>query len=216
MSSVSDETEYYSTTPAPEFRAMESPRRTGHPSNKPEASYLSSAAPELAPATAGIHPLFSNGPSRNTETYVGYPINGYSQENEGLATHSDYGHDSIISTIGMTSGYVSPHTSVTAMPSTPLYSFDEEYADDSFSAYPLPDGSVPSYPGASGYDPNMIRAFESLSRLSDSQQQEILAYLQKRRNVIQPAENTLSLGFSGYRGPIPRSNPLLGMKTSQS
>ncbi|KAH8167191.1 hypothetical protein CIB48_g1049 [Xylaria polymorpha] len=209
MSSVSDETEYNPTTPAPEFRAMESTGKMRHSSNSPAPYYLS-AVPALTSVPEGIHPLPSNGPNRDTEVYARYSMKGYgAQETEALATqHAGYADDPNVSTIGMNSGYVSPLPSVTPMPSTPMFPFDEEFMGDSFGAYPSPDGSVPGFPVASSYDPNMINALESLSRLNDTQQQQIVAYIQKRRSgVLTTAENSFHLGYGGYHVPVPRSSP---------
>ncbi|TGJ78151.1 hypothetical protein E0Z10_g10611 [Xylaria hypoxylon] len=219
MSSVSDETEYNSTTPGPEFRAMESTRRTRHSSHSP-APYYISAVPALASVSAGIQPPPSNGPNGpngpncDTEAYVGYSMKDYGQETERLAAHAEYAHNPNISTIGMSSGYISPLPSVTSMPSTPMFPFDDEFMGGSFSAYPPPDGGVPSFPATSGYDSNMINALQSLSRLNDSQQQQIVAYIQKKRNPIQPtaADHTFDFSYGGYHVPVPRSSPLPGMK----
>ncbi|KAI3329178.1 hypothetical protein HD806DRAFT_548315 [Xylariaceae sp. AK1471] len=195
MSSVSDETEFNPTTPALEFRAMEEPHRSRHSSDSPAPFYLP-PVPALAPMAAGIQPLSSNGPSCDTETYVSYPMSGYSQENDEIATHAEYARDSIV---GMSSDYGSPHSSVTPMPSTPLFPYNEEFVGDAFSAYPLPDGSMPSFSATSGYDPNMINALQSISRLNDSQQQEIVAYLQKKRSLVQPPMADHTYGLVTYR-----------------
>ncbi|KAI0459387.1 hypothetical protein F5B21DRAFT_299951 [Xylaria acuta] len=212
MSSVSDETEYNSTTPAPEFRAMESTGKTRHSSNSPVPYYMS-AVPGLASVPAGIHHLPSNGPNRDTEAYASYSVKDYGgQEAERLATqHAGYADEPNISTIGMSSGYVSPLPSVTPMPSTPMFPFDEEFMGDSFSAYPPPDSSVPGFPVTSGYDPNMINALQSLSRLNDTQQQQIVAYIQKRRGMQPTAtDNPFHLGYGSYHIPVPRSSPVSG------
>ncbi|KAJ8121220.1 hypothetical protein ONZ43_g2276 [Nemania bipapillata] len=198
MSSVSDETEYGSNTPAPEFRAAEATSRTRLPSNSP-APYYMSAAPVMAPVPASIQPLPS------TEPYVSYSVRDYDQEAERFVRHAEYATEPSISTIGMTSGYISSLPAVTPLPSTPMFPFEEEPISDSFSAYPLPDGSVPSLPASLGYDSNMITALQSLSRLSDSQQQQVVAYIQKNRNRAQSAaaEHAFHPGYSGYHVPIP-------------
>ncbi|KAI0486208.1 hypothetical protein F4859DRAFT_361107 [Xylaria cf. heliscus] len=205
MSSVSDETEYNSTTPASEFRAIESTSRTRHSSDSPVPYYMS-AIPTLAPVPAGIHQLPSNGPNRDTEVYASYSVKDYGGQD------ADYADDPTISTIGMSSGYVSPLPSVTPLPSTPMFPFDEEFMGDSFSAYPPLGSSVPGFPPAPGYDPNMINALQSLSRLNDTQQQQIVAYIQKRRSGMQPAatDNPFHLGYGGYHVPVPRSSPVSG------
>ncbi|KAI0400321.1 hypothetical protein F4802DRAFT_500653 [Xylaria palmicola] len=224
MSSVSDETDYNSTTSAPDFRAMESTtsRTARHASNSPAPYYLS-AMPALAPAAAapGLQPLPSNGPSHNTEAYISYAAKDY----EGLATHAGYSSDPGISTMGMSSGYVSPLSAAAPMPSTPMFPFDDEFmgGGDAFgSAYPQPDGtgfadaSVSASASASGCDPNMINALQSLSRLSDSQQQQIVAFIQKRRTAaLHPAAAAPDhafhhhLGYGPYQHvPVPpRSSP---------
>ncbi|KAI8947694.1 hypothetical protein F4801DRAFT_494088 [Xylaria longipes] len=215
MSSVSDETEYNSTTAASEFRAMESTGKTRHSSNSP-APYYMSAVPALASVPAGIHHLPSNGPNRDTEAYASsYSVKDYGgQEAERLATqHAGYADDPIISTIGMSSGYASPLPSVTPMPSTPMFPFDEEFVGDSFNVYPPPDSSALGFPVASGYDPNMINALQSLSRLNDTQQQQIVALIQKRREMPPTAtDNAFHLGYSDYHVPVPRSSPAAGEK----
>ncbi|KAI0555350.1 hypothetical protein F4679DRAFT_165378 [Xylaria curta] len=210
MSSVSDETEYNSTATAPEFRAIETTGKTS------PASYYMSAVPALAsvPVPAGIHHLPSNGPNHETEAYASYSVKNYGiQETERFATqHAGYIDDSNISTIGISSGYVSPLPSVTPMPSTPMFPFDEEFVGDSFSAYPPIDTGAPSFPTSPGYDTNMINALQSVSRLNDTQQQQIMAYLQKRRSGMQQTatDNPFHPGYNGYQVPVPRSNPVSG------
>ncbi|KAI1132049.1 hypothetical protein F5Y10DRAFT_16296 [Nemania abortiva] len=208
MSSVSDETEYNSTTPAPEFRAMEPTSRNRLPSNSP-ASYFMSAVPVLAPIPASIQPLPSNSLNRDMEAYAGYSVKDYEQEAERFARHAEYASDPSISAIGLSSGYVSSLPSVTPMPSTPMFPFDDESMGDSFSAYPLPDGSMPDFPASVGYDSNMINALQSLSRLNDSQQQQIVAYIQKKRDVMQSAasDHAFHPGYGGYHVPIPGMRP---------
>ncbi|KAJ2992553.1 hypothetical protein NUW58_g2125 [Xylaria curta] len=208
MSSVSDETEYNSPAPAPEFRVMESTSRTRHSSNSP-APYYMSAIPALAPVSAGIQPVPSNGPNRDTEAYVSYSVKDYGQEAERLATHSGYASDPNVSSIGISSGCVSPLPPTTSMPSTPMFPFDDDFLGESFGTYPLPDGSMSSFPAVPGYDSNMMNALQCLSRLDDSQQQQLVAYIQKRRNVVQPttADHPFHLGYGGYHVPVPRSSP---------
>ncbi|RWA11378.1 hypothetical protein EKO27_g3699 [Xylaria grammica] len=215
MSSVSDETEYNSTTPAPEFFTIESARRTRHSSHSP-APYYVSAVPALAPVPVGIVPLPSNSSNSDAEAYASYPVKDYGQETERLATHAEYAHDSNISIIGMSPSYVPPLPPVTSMPSTPMFPFEEEFIGSSFSAYPLPDDNVPNFPAISGYDSNMINALQSLSRLNDSQQQQIVAYIQKKRNLVQStgADHTFDFVHGGYHVPAPRSSPLPGAKPS--
>ncbi|KAI0537618.1 hypothetical protein GGR58DRAFT_343701 [Xylaria digitata] len=215
MSSVSDETEYNSTTPAPEFRAMESTRRTRHSSHSP-APYYMSTIPALAPVSVGVHPLPSNGPNCDTEAYASYSMKDYGQEAERLAAHAEYAHNPNISTVGMSSGYVSPLPPVTSMPSTPMFPFDEEFMGGSLSAYPPPpDGS---FPPTSGYDSNMIHALQSLSRLNDSQQQQIVAYIQKKRRLVHPAaaDYAFDFGYGDYPVPIPRSDQVQSHSTAGS
>jgi hypothetical protein len=192
---------------------METPGRSRQSSNSPAPFFLSPIL-ALAPMAVGIQPLPSNGSSCDTETYVSYPASGYSQENDELATHAEYVRNSIV---GMSSGYGSDLPSVSPIPSTPLFPYDEEFVDDTFSAYTLPDGIMPEFPASSGYDPNMIDALRSISRLNDSQQQEIAAYLQKKRSFRQPtmADHTYGLEY-GCQVPIPRSNPVPGMKATHS
>jgi len=213
MSSVSDETEYNPTTPAPDFVGVEigGSRQSSH---SPAPFYLSSA-PMMGPVASveavGVQSLPSNGPSRDTGAYVGYPVNGYSQETD------EYAHDPIITPVGLSPGYVSPHSSVTPMPSTPMFPFEEEFPGEfPSSIYPLPDGGVPSFSATSGYDSNMINALQSFSRLNDSQQEEILAFLQKRRALMQPVvaghSHGYGFGYGGAHGPIPRSSPVPGME----
>ncbi|KAI0859564.1 hypothetical protein F4860DRAFT_249738 [Xylaria cubensis] len=215
MSSVSDETEYNSTAAAPELRAVESTGKTRLSSDSP-AQYYMSAVPALAsvPAAAGIHHLPSNGPNHDTEAYASYSVKNYSvQETDRFATqHAGYIDDPNISTIGISSGYVSPLPSVTPMPSTPMFPFDEEFVGDSFSTYPPVDNTALSYPASPGYDTNMINALQSVSRLNDNQQQQIMAYLQKRRSGMQQTatDNPFHPGYSGYQIPVPRSNPVSG------
>ncbi|KAI8632061.1 hypothetical protein F5Y19DRAFT_472946 [Xylariaceae sp. FL1651] len=216
MSSVSDETECNSTTPAPEFRALDIASRSRHPTNSPTASYLP-AASVMAPVTAGMQPLLSNGPSRDTETYVSYRMDGYSQGSDVLTTHAEYPPHSVVLTnneLGITSHYGHAIPPIGLMPSAPLFPFDEEFMDDCFGIYPLPEGGVSSLSESSGYDPNMINALQSLSKLNDNQQQQILALLQKRRNQSQPAatNHTFGPGFSGFQVPVSRSSPVSGMK----
>ncbi|KAJ8130890.1 hypothetical protein O1611_g2736 [Lasiodiplodia mahajangana] len=204
MSSVSDETEYSSTTPAPEFRAMESTSRSRIPSNSP-ASYYMSTIPVLAPVPTSIQPLPSNGLSRDMEAYASYSVKDYDPEPERFSRHSEYAGDPSISTIGMSSGYVSAIPPVTPVPSTPMFPFDEECMSGPFSAYPLPDGSVPDFPDSGGYDSNMINALQSLSRLNDSQQQQIVAYIQKKRGVMHSAaaDHAFHPSYGGYHVPVP-------------
>lgn len=208
MSSVSDETEYGSTTTAPEFHATESTSRTRLPSNSP-APYYMSAPPVLSPVPAGIQPLPSNALDRDIESYVSYSARDYDQEADRFARHAEYTSDPSISTIGMTSGYISSLPAVTSVPSTPMFPFEEESMNGSFSAYPLPDSNVPGFPVAQGYDSNMINALQSLSRLSDSQQQQVVAYIQKNRNRAQSAaaDHAFHPGYSGYHAPIPGTWP---------
>ncbi|KAI1756734.1 hypothetical protein F4782DRAFT_279127 [Xylaria castorea] len=210
MSSVSDETEDNSTAPAPEFRAIEFTGKTRLSSNSP-APYYMSAIPALSSEPAGIHHLPSNGPNHETEAYASYSVKNYGgQETERLATqHVRYADDPNISTMGMSSGYVSPLPSVTPMPSTPMFPFDEEFMGGSFSAYPPVNSGFPASPG---YDTNMINALQSLSRLNDTQQQQIVAYIQKRRSGMQQTttDNPFHLGYGGYPVPVPRSNPVSG------
>ncbi|KAI1418962.1 hypothetical protein F5Y12DRAFT_358090 [Xylaria sp. FL1777] len=210
MSSVSDETEYNSTTPAPDFRTMESARRTRNSSHSP-APYYMSAVPALPSVTAGVQPLPSNGPGCDADAYGGYSVKDYVQEAERLATHAP------ISAIGMGTSYAPPLPPIAGMPSAPMFPFDEEFMGDAFGAYPLPDGgSVPGFTAPpSGYDSNMINALQSLSRLDDSQQQQIMAYLQKKRNVMQATATGPPLDLGGYgtyhHVPVPpRSSPLPG------
>ncbi|KAI1733721.1 hypothetical protein F4680DRAFT_380016 [Xylaria scruposa] len=214
MSSVSDETEYNSTATAPEFRAIDSTGKTRLSSDN-SAPYYMSAVPALAsvPAAAGIHHLPSNGPNHDTEAYASYSVKNYVQETERFATQQAvYIDDPNISTIGISSGYVSPLPSVTPMPSTPMFPFDEEFVGDSFSAYPPIDSGALSFPTSPGYDTNMINALQSVSRLNDTQQQQIMAYLQKRRSGMQQTatDNPFHPGYSGYQVPVPRSNPVSG------
>ncbi|KAI0432986.1 hypothetical protein F5Y09DRAFT_114742 [Xylaria sp. FL1042] len=207
MSSVSDETEYNSTTSAADFRTMESTHRTRNSSHSP-APYYMSAVPTLPSVSAGVQTLPSNGPNSDTDAYVGYAVKDYVQEAERLATQA---HNPNISAIGMSTGYVSPLPPISPMPSTPMFPFDEEFIGDPYSAYPpIPDSSVPSYTTPTpGYDSNMIHALQSLSRLDDSQQQQIVAYLQKKRNFMQPTVAGHALDFS-YGTYQPRSTPLPG------
>ncbi|KAI0913726.1 hypothetical protein F4823DRAFT_538006 [Ustulina deusta] len=207
MSSVSDETEYNSTAPAPEFGTMESTSRTRNSSHSP-APYYMSAVPALP--SGGVQHLPSNNPNCDAEAYVGYSAKEYVQGPERLGTHA---HNPDISAIGMRTGYVSTLPPIAPMPSAPMFPFDEEFMGDPFSAYPLPDGSMPSFPApTSGYDTNMINALQCLSRLNDSQQQQIVAYIQKRRNVMQPtaAGQALDFGYGAYHVPMPRSSLLSG------
>ncbi|KAI1281056.1 hypothetical protein F5Y07DRAFT_317465 [Xylaria sp. FL0933] len=206
MSSVSDETEYNSTSAA-EFRTMEPARRTRNSSHSP-APYFMSAVPTLPSTLAGVQTLPSNGPGCDTDTYGNYAVKDYVQEAERLATQA---HNPHVSVIGMSTGYVSPLPPISPMPSTPMFPFDEDFMGDPYSAYPpIPESRVPSYPApTSSYDSNMINALQSLSRLDDSQQQQIVAYLQKKRNFMQPAVAGHALDF-GYGTYQPRSTPLPG------
>ncbi|KAI0972561.1 hypothetical protein F4678DRAFT_43178 [Xylaria arbuscula] len=210
MSSVSDETEYNSTTPAAELRTMDSNRRTRNSSQSP-APYYMSAIPAPPPVPAGVKTLPSNVPNCDTDAYVGYSVKDYVQEAERLGTHA---HDPNISAIGMSTGYVSPFPPISPMPSTPMFPFDDEFMGDPYSAYPpIPDGSVSGFPApTSGYDSNMMHALHSLSRLDDNQQQQVVADLQKRRHAMQSTAtaHALELSYGTYQIPVPRSSPLPG------
>ncbi|KAK5634430.1 hypothetical protein RRF57_010143 [Xylaria bambusicola] len=197
MSSVSDETE----SPAPEFRTMEPTRRTRNSSHSPAPYFMPSV-----PAIPSV-PMPSNGPSHDADAYVSYLVKDYVQDAEGLATHT---HNPNSSAIGMSTGYVSSLPPISPMPSTPMFPFDEDFMGDPFSTYPLPGSSVTSFPNPnSGYDSNMINALQSLSRLDDGQQQQILAILQKKRSFLHP-DNTLDPTYSTYQA-VPRSSTLPGM-----
>ncbi|KAI1312570.1 hypothetical protein F5Y03DRAFT_241164 [Xylaria venustula] len=209
MSSVSDETEYNSTPPAAELRTIDTNCRARNSSHSP-APYYMSAIPALPPVPSGVQTLPSNGPNCDTDAYVGYSVvKDYVQEAERLGTHA---HNPNISAIGMSTGYVSPLPPISPMPSTPMFPFDEEFMGDPYSAYPpIPDGSMHGFPApTSGYDSNMMHALESLSRLDDNQQQQVVAYLQKRRNAMHSTAtaHALELGYGTYQ--IPRSSPLPG------
>ncbi|GAP86208.2 hypothetical protein SAMD00023353_0303480 [Rosellinia necatrix] len=220
MSSVSDETEYSAMTPAPapEFRAAEPTSAATHSPRSP-APYYMSAGPRLASMSAGIQTLPSSIPSRDAGGYVSYSVRDYSQEPERLTTHTDYACDPNIATMGLSSGYVSPLPSVASMSSAPMFPFDEEAMGGPFSAYPPLEVDVSGFPAATpGCDSDMINALQSLSRLNDNQQQQIVAYLQKKINPAQStvADHPFHLGHGGYHVPVQRSNLLLGMKPSNT
>ncbi|KAI1813369.1 hypothetical protein GGS20DRAFT_480669 [Poronia punctata] len=210
MSSVSDETEYNPTTPAPDFVGLDI-GRSKQSSHSPAPSFYLSAAPVLGtvPAVAaGVQPLPSNGPSRNTGAYAGYPVDGYAREHEGM--HAEYAHDPIISTVGLSPGYAPDHhQSMAQMPPTPLFSFEDEFLGEFPGTYNLPDGSVVGS-SAPGYDPNILNALHSISRLNDHQQEEILVFLQKKRSLVQSsvADRPYGLGYGDVQVPIPRSSPV--------
>ncbi|KAI1203788.1 hypothetical protein F5X97DRAFT_1434 [Nemania serpens] len=204
MSSVSNETEYGSTTPASEPRAIESSCRTRHSSNSP-TPYHVPAVLTLTLVPEGIPTLPSNGISREMETYVSYGAKDYGQEAEKFAGHADYASDPRIPVVRITPDYVPPLPSATPMPSTPMFPFNGAVMGDSFGAYPLPDDSVPGFPDMGEYDSNMINALQTISRLSDSQQQQIIAYLLKKNNIAQltMTDHASSSTYGDYHVPAP-------------
>lgn len=203
MSSVSDETEYGSTTPVSESRAMESSSRR-HSSNSSTPYYVP-AAPTLTLVPEGIRTLPSNGLSREMEAYVSYCTKDYGQEAEKFARHAGYASDPRIPTVRITPGYVPPLPSATPIPSTPMFPFNGAAMGESFGAYPLPDHRVPNFPDTREYDTNMINALQTLSMLSDSQQQQVIAYLLKKNNITQSTltEQASSPSYGGYHVPAP-------------
>ncbi|KAI0395111.1 hypothetical protein F5Y17DRAFT_225029 [Xylariaceae sp. FL0594] len=211
MSSVSDETEFKPTTPAPDFLGMEigGSRQSSH---SPSPFYLSSApamSSESSVAAVGIQPLPSNGPSRDPLAFFSYPVNGYAQETV------EYAHGPSLPPVGVSSGYVSPQHSVPPMPPTSMFPFEDEYiSEPPSSIYPVPDETrtVPGFSTASGYDPNMMNAIQSLSRLTDSQQEDILVFLQKRRSLqMAMADHSNVYGFRYSESQVPTTNSVPGM-----
>ena len=171
--------------------------------------------PVMSTVPPSVQPLPSNGPSHDTDAYVGYSVKDYVQEAERFATHA---HDPNTPAIGMSTDYISSLPPISPMPSAPMFPFDEDFMGDPFSTYPLPGGSVTSFPNTtSGYDSNMVNALHSLSRLDDNQQQQIVAYLQKKRGIHPVAvDHALDLGYGAYHVPVPRSSPLPGAEPFDS
>lgn len=243
MSSVSDETESGPVTPTPEFRRAESGSRAGSSQRSP-ASYYISAAPEMASMAAAFPPLPSNGPARDTGAYISYPMKGYGGDAERLGTHAEYAYDPSLSAMGVSSDYAHPLTSMGSTPSAPMFAFDDDSTGGFYSAYPSPESNsnsssnnVRGYPpsttssttatttaATSGHDADMANAIRSLSKLNDAQQQQIVAYIQRKRHAahVASADNanlhqqhhhhTLGYNNNGYHLPVPRSDPASGMK----
>lgn len=209
MSSVSDETEYGYTTPVSEFRAIESSSSTRHSSNSPTPYYVPTV-PTLTLVPDGIRTLPSNGLSREMEMCVSYCAKAYGQEAEKLASHDEYASDTMIPTVGITPNYVPPLPSATPMPSMAMFPLTGEAMGDSFGAYLLPDDSVPGFADMREYDSNMADALQTISRLSDSQQQQIMAYLLKKNNLTQSMvpDQASSPNYGGYHDPAPGMNLL--------
>ncbi|KAI1821269.1 hypothetical protein F4861DRAFT_480844 [Xylaria intraflava] len=215
MSTVSDEPEYYSSTAlAWELRGVGLTDGTRHSSNSPVPFYMA-ANPTLAQIPAGPQPLPA-GPSRDTETWVNCFTNDYHQEPKTLGHHAEYSRDPNISVMETNPSHayaLRPATSMpqTPMPPTPMLHFDDELIGESLSTYPLHDGGVAGFPPTSEYDLNMINALESLSRLSDSQQQQIAAYIQKKRHPARQDVTGSALDPSytsnSFQGPRPNSVP---------
>lgn len=218
MSSVSDETESGPVTPTPEFRKADSGSRAGSSQHSP-ASYCISAAPEIVTIAAAFPPLPSNGPPRDTGAYISYPVKGYSREAERLGTRAEYAYDPSLSAMGVSSDYAPPLTTMGSMPSAPMFAFDDDSTGGFYSACPSPESSSSNVRGhppstTSGHDTDVANAIRSLSKLNDTQQQQIIAYIQRKRHAAQVASadnaNLHHLGYSGYHLPVPRSAPASG------
>ncbi|KAI2638148.1 hypothetical protein GGS21DRAFT_488850 [Xylaria nigripes] len=214
MSSVSDETEYRSSTPGSECRAIGYAGGTRHSSTSPVPSYAP-ATPELTLVSTTHQPLIPNGPGHNTETCVDYRLNGYCQGPGRLAPHAEFAHNPSIPTIEMNSGHISSLCCISSVPSMPMFTYgDASSIDCSFNEYPLPNGGVAGFTPTSEYDINMAKALDILSKLSDSQQQEIVAYIQKKTPLVQrcAAQPAMSVNPSCYPYHAPRSSQVPGMK----
>ncbi|KAI1176746.1 hypothetical protein F4777DRAFT_240034 [Nemania sp. FL0916] len=207
MSSVSDETEYNSTVPVPDFHTTESTSMTGHLSNSPTSGY-SPAVPSM-PSPAGIQPLPSNGPSRDMEAYTSYSARDYSRDTGGRSyAHTEYPQDPNMSTMRIPPNYASTLPPIASTSKAPIYPLGDSSIEDHFSNYDIPNSSMPDFPDT-GQDTNMIHALQSLSRLSDAQQQQIAAYIQRKRNMVQPpaVNPAFYQGYSGYHVPVSGMKP---------
>ncbi|KAI0200068.1 hypothetical protein F4808DRAFT_430452 [Astrocystis sublimbata] len=207
-SSVSDETELNSTTSVRDHLAAESVGGFRYPSstNSPTPYYMSHIP---APSEVPFPPF-----DRPNYDAVPYSVEDNTSQEAGSFATQQTGHLSVpyLFTTGMSPDYMYPQATETPMMSKPTLTFDRQLIGDSYNEPNPADSIMPAFPAPLHYDSNMINALQSLSRLNDTQQQQIVAYIQKKKSRIQPSATASPphFGFGGYGVCIPQPRTLPG------
>ncbi|CAJ2501806.1 Uu.00g046590.m01.CDS01 [Anthostomella pinea] len=215
MSSVSDETDA-AQTPL-------SISQSRHASKSPAPPTLPTI-PVAAQWPPVAQAMGSSGPTFGQETYASYWMDCFDRPGDFVTANTTYSHPFIPtdvdgSNLGTSSSqYITPIPSIPSMPSTPQFPAESEPSDRNLAPYhtsSLPSNSVHDLPSLPGYDSveipalesDMMNALESLAKLNDAQQQQILTLIQKKRSASQSmgSDHSFHPRLADYHAGAPTS-----------